>query len=428
MPIYAKTIEITTPTTLRSNSFYAGDTFTIGTIERGAKAQILQYDTDKLFGVGMMVKVLSGMNAGRVGWIYYHQDPQKRTLNLLNDKGGIYTPERDKFLQYFINQSESVNTTSLVLIDMPVSTSDQLSIDGIWSNIYSGKYRISEEDSNGTFLTIKRKVYDERGGTRIESFQIPYDEKRILKVQDHLLRPHLINDDCNDHARTDNQMQDTRNEYSGTKGCEELGRALDNSSYNSLANCLNILKRKILKNAGSKDNINRDIVYKNLYSLPIQEQEFLGHTLTAFGEAGILTPPLEEMLGVMKVLDNRKKYARKKGFSKANILDAALQHKQFSMWNKNDPNWKRAIRASQDNPHTQNSIKAFIKFGQSKFSNMNKVYHYHTNYVQADWSKNKRPIKAIVNGAVLHGRKGTKHKFFKNIPWSFSYNKSKPLD
>ena len=127
---------------------------------------------------------------------------------------------------------------------------------------------------------------------------------------------------------------------------------------------------------------------------------------------------------IMKVLSNRARYGRDKGHADANELDAALQPWQFSMYNKNDPNWKRTVKAGQGDSQTKNAIKAYILYQNTQIadaSTMNRVYHYHTNYVNPNWKDLSKRVVPVLNGQRIKTT-GTHHLFFKDIAWSFANN------
>ena len=97
------------------------------------------------------------------------------------------------------------------------------------------------------------------------------------------------------------------------------------------------------------------------------EQRFIAMIFTSFGEARGLKPVQANLTKVMKVLENRRVDANRRGLSKFNELDAALQPWQFSMYNENDVNWRKALDASPHSGAMQDSIKAFINFQEEDF-------------------------------------------------------------
>jgi hypothetical protein len=83
----SETITIEHPTLLRESSFFGRSASLLGYLDKGDKAEILSIDTDKVYGVGMKVRVTSGVKKGVVGWIYYAKDPEKRKVSV-QDKNG----------------------------------------------------------------------------------------------------------------------------------------------------------------------------------------------------------------------------------------------------------------------------------------------------------------------------------------------------
>ena len=103
------------------------------------------------------------------------------------------------------------------------------------------------------------------------------------------------------------------------------------------------------------------------------EQEFLASMVTSIGEAGILAPPPEEMVAIMMVLKNRKEDAQQNGYKNANMLDAALQSLQFSMYNRGAHHWSDALNRSNSDSQTQYAFDAFIKFKNMKCERVKKA-------------------------------------------------------
>ncbi len=261
--------------------------------------------------------------------------------------------------------------------------------------------------------------------------------RRLEKLQE-LIDPKSITtylDECNKEdisQLTEVNSEEVMDDTAWLPHCSVLSKAVTENDTDELSLCLQSIKDTVLK--GNRDRrglpSNRNAILTNLFlKLNPKEQEFAALTLTAFGEAGILTPPEEEMVAVMKVIRNRRDYARKYGHENATDLDAAIQPWQFSMCNANDNNWKEALRASPKNKFTQRSVSAFVKFKNAKYRPpeiVDKIYHYHIEYVKtAAWSRGKRPASLTINDVKISaGRR--RHDFFKDIAWSFklsSYRK-----
>ncbi len=424
-----KTIVVTSDTALRGSSFFGNSKTMAGFLEKGTKAEILSIDTDKVYGAGVRVRITSGPHIGKVGWVYYAKDPSKRKISFLGKEGDPVDFDQDNFSDEIDNVKNHYDKLGFRVFSTKSKKPAVLreTEDDIWDKVFTGEYQIdNDQDQGGPRLPIKRTFIDANGNPQSHVIYIDRNVNRLMALPTQIREGLAIPISCLDKPGPANGPEAFYKDW--LPGCDILSTKLYGNSYKKLQACMNSIKKTALQGAGSGNNINRDIVYKNLYSkLNKKEQEFAAMTLTSFGEAGILAPPLEEMVMVMKILNNRKNYAINKGFDQANELDSALQHKQFSMWNKKDPNWKRALRASEGNPQTENSIKAYIQYQNSSYSSnteVNKIYHYHTNYVSADWSAGKTHNPVKVNGKLLK-QKGTRHKFFAKVPWSFKYNKEK---
>lgn len=83
-------IKISDTTTFRESSYFAGSANLIGkgTLHKGQTASVLAIDTNKKFGVGVKVKIKSGANAGKIGWIYFHKKRNNRTFHFYRNKNG----------------------------------------------------------------------------------------------------------------------------------------------------------------------------------------------------------------------------------------------------------------------------------------------------------------------------------------------------
>lgn len=203
-------------------------------------------------------------------------------------------------------------------------------------------------------------------------------------------------------------------------GCEVLQkRNFRDSDQRQLQTCFSSIQNAVLSG-----NTSRGTAFTRMYSrLNEAEQRFLAMTLTAMGEI----PPsfaIEEMQIVMKVIDNRVDYAHSRGKRNANALDVALQPWQFSMYNSNIPLWRTQLRQGSNSRHRANAIRAFIGYQNANFrppGEINRVYHYHANYVRPNWRNSNKVTRPLVNGVGLRQR-GTRHIFYRDIAWSFRHN------
>jgi len=426
----AKSIVVNSGMYLRQHSFFAPSTKNLGYMQKGTKAEVLSIDTDKAFGVGLQVRITEGPNAGEVGWVYYAKDPKNRTLDILDQDGEKYNIPFKNFFKKIKTQAKKIKERGYRIFntraDSPVVIRE--SDDQIWDKIYSGEYQIdNESDQGGAKIPVKGEYIDYAGNRKSETIYVDRDIKRLMKLPSKIKEGLAIPIECLEKPAPATDIMPSGTKW--IKGCEALGTKLSSSSEEKLALCMANIKKIVIEGAGKSPNMNRDVVFKNLYSkLNAKEQEFAAMTFTANGEAGVLAPPLEEMVMIMKVLNNRKNYAINNGYPDANELDAALQPWQFSMWNKNEKNWQNVLNDSAHSPNTRHSISAYIRYQNSTYESnapVNKMYHYHTDYVTADWSDGKSHNPVKVNNKLLKQKGKIRHKFYANIAWSFKYNKTK---
>lgn len=426
---------ITKPTILRSASFFSSDTFAIGSLKKGDTCQILNVDTNKSSGVGLYVKVLEGSESGRLGWIYLHNLEDSRTLELHDSNGKPVIPSKNSVNSEAVKIKEYLEKNVDRFVDATTVLPESYKIvetnDEVWNKIYDGTYTIVQKDPVLGTITISHPVMS-NGESKSVMVNIPYDFGKVLRIPKEIAA----------HATKPSQASCTAcaapvipefKDYKWQPGCEALAHTDLTSDFDSLTKCLTSIKKII-----TKSGVKNSSVKKHLYDLNPAEQEFAAMTISSFGEAGILAPPLEEMVAIMKVLDNRVSYAKENGFAKANALDAAIQGSQFSMWNNGFKNkktkkfqyeqWYYAVKAAEHHPTVINSIKSFILFKKSKFTpkdTADAVYHYHTDYVKPDWRSSKKIVKLKINDNSLKS-KGTRHIFYRNIPWNFEYTSYKP--
>jgi uncharacterized protein YraI len=203
-------------------------------------------------------------------------------------------------------------------------------------------------------------------------------------------------------------------------GCQVLqNRTLRDSHQAELNRCFSSIQSVVLRG-----NPNRATAFRRMYrNLNEAEQRFLAMTLTAMGEI----PPsfaLEEMQIVMKVVDNRLNHAQSRGRRNVNALDVALQPWQFSMYNHDINLWRTQLRSGANVRHRANAIRAFIGYQNASFrppGEVDRLYHYHANYVSPNWRVNSRISRPTVNGRGLR-QSGTRHIFYRDIAWSFRHN------
>jgi hypothetical protein len=174
-------------------------------------------------------------------------------------------------------------------------------------------------------------------------------------------------------------------------GCEVLkeGKFKD-ESRNKLKNCIQSMRTYIADGARNDDgSLNRDNLFKNMFNkLNPTEQAFAGKVFTSIGEVEILNNKADYM-SIMKVLDNRAKFARKRsGNNSFNELDAALADWQFSMYNPSEPGWRKVLDPGKKikSSTLDHVVDALVSLDNTDTSEYDNVYMYHANYVEPkDW-------------------------------------------
>ena len=441
-----------------SSSFSKKDKNQIGTLFKGELGEVLAFDTNKKYGVGIKLKVTQGKNKDTLGWVYMHKNPKKRLVKLLDAKGNeVKVPESEFFNIIEMAQTfqKKLKKATHIRIEEDTPVVIDKSDDSITTNILSGVYKIDETKDRGGALVPIIKTYQNSDGTIHKStLWIPREKitetivKQLGSLKDKTNAPEKdceFLDNSNSEPQTINEK--SLKELNWHEGCETLTKTplRENSDLENLSKCFYNLKKdikKILKPNIEPDDINA--LYTNMYKKlnPI-EQKFFALTMTSQGEAGILTKEdqIEDMIAVMKVIDNRMNNAnsRYKLNHKINELDIVLQNKQFSMYNKNDPQWTRMLTLSSHR-HIPRAIRSYIKFTDpnTKFDpkDIEKVMHYHASYVNPSWSKDSEIIDIKINGVKPKGdnlrvggkRQLVQHYFYKDIRWSFSQNQWRPKE
>lgn len=277
-------------------------------------------------------------------------------------------------------------------------------------------------------------VSKECGRDEVEDFEEEFDDSPVLADNKVMLKKE-------EEAPTAEELAAMSRSRAG---CESLYTVVMIKKTDDLMKCYQSLKAAVIEDAfvsctrdmnQTSPCLDRKKVFSNMYTkLSKEEQSFLSMTMTAQGEAGVLAPPIEEMMMVMKVLKNRKDYAQNRGipYKDVNELDVALQPWQFSMYNSNDPNWSRVLKSSpRTNKHVQYAVEAFVQFENSSFtpaSVFDDVWHYHTNYIaRPNWSTPSREVNDTIEVNGKHPKNSNpRHLFLQNVPWSFAYNDFRP--
>ena len=96
----------------------------------------------------------------------------------------------------------------------------------------------------------------------------------------------------------------------------------------------------------------------------------------------------------------------KKKYTKT-IYDICLAPKQFSCWNKDDPNYKLLTEPNRplDKAYIDSLEEAIFVLREGKHNDItNGATHYHTKNIMPYWAKGKQPCATIGN-----------HLFYNNI-------------
>lgn len=297
-------------------------------------------------------------------------------------------------------------------------------LDWTWIKIQDGIYEIDiENDDGGVYMPV---ITDEN-----KTIYILRDYSKMLEISNFNLMKQIPYPMCS--SVTDKSYPEV---LTAKKACETLNQKTSSYKPSILKICLKDIKTKI-----AKDNkpFTQENTLKNLYKLPKYQQDFAAAVFTGYGEGRGESD--EEVALIYKTIANRIEYAKKKGCSKANALDVALQKYQFSMWNKNDPNWSKAI-SSKSEEHSEEKqqdrmIDIFINFKNNRYKFtpkevVNKIYHYRTKSIKTipDWGKTSSAQKVLKVGKSNLGAGNLKatnaHYFFKSVPWSFKYHPLRP--
>lgn len=444
-----QSIVIEEQTVLASQPVFGREDYHLGALNPGSKAEIISISTQHEHGVSFQVRSTEGANRGQVGWVYLSSDEAKRKFSVLDEKNNevslphipspVTNDEDDSVLEH-LGTLKRVNnpTNNFKRAFIPLTKSMTPAVDGvyskipelvsvksdksIWDDFASGKLKLDEESyKGGNIFTFT----DESGSNKYHAAfkpeylgSLPENIQEIVKVEL----------DCDEtptpSVRPTPQVQAAlpgqRNNW--LPGCDVLSGRISENSKNKLDQCLNSIKQTLSggKRLRASD---RTKVFPLFYSkLNPTEQEFLGHIVTSIGEAGVLAPPIEEMVAIMMILENRKDYAKSKGFSNANVLDAALQPSQFSMYNRGAHHWSDALNRENSDNQTQHALDAFIKLKNTTLTpTLRRVYHYHTNSVHPDWKTPSKVVPITLNGVSLR-KSGKRHIFYRDIGWSFRNN------
>ena len=431
-----------------------------GELAPGTEAEILDVSQNLNNGVCLRIRINSGPREGQIGHIYYHNESAQRTLTLMNtdaqganrliDVNAIhrqYNPDQQNF-----TEAEAVRSYFQSTAEGPDLRSQRVSSDRIWQQVINNPdlYQVDIENYDGgplvpitySYTTADGRVYNQTLYGEYQSpsfFSLPAETQQSLVQQ---------NEPCGqDTDGTDEELQNTPQNW--IDGCQILADGFDSSEITLGKNCLINLRAAILD--GTEDEqgrISRTAVFENLYrKLNPVEQRFAAMVFTSSLESGSLTTSsgnLEELMSIMKVLDNRAEYARNNGAENANSLDAALQSYQFSAFNRvrgapQNEHWRSLmIRANiNDHPHIDNALNAYAQYSEASFTPENvsdDIYHYYSTILDPPravgrapaWRDSSREVDLRINDVELDGYtsrgKEIRHRFYRNIPWTFRHN------
>jgi len=421
---------------------FGREDYQIGELNRGTRAEIISLSTQHQAGVALQVRITNGPNQGQVGWVYLSQDRKKRNMTLLNGrKRAVDLPHLPTEMRAEDDDQVLKNLGTSEQVQIPANSFKEAFTPLIRSMSQEVKEGIFSKEPELVTVKSDKEIWEDFTSGKLILDQDPYKGGKLLsfttpdksKKYSATFRPeYLINlpldvqqtlrsdPECSEYFKDLKVTEEDR--YNWHPGCEVLKTPITAQSKVMLTQCLDSIK-EVLRNGKKLKASDRSKVFPMFYEKlnPI-EQEFLAHMVTSIGEAGVLAPPVEEMVAIMMVLDNRKEYARQKGFLNANALDAALQPSQFSMYNRGAHHWSDALNRSTEDRQTQHALDAFITFKNTHFSDTQKrIFHYHTNAVRPPWKAANKLVLLNINGVELK-KTGKRHIFYRDIGWSFGHN------
>lgn len=421
-----ESIEITSTTSLAAQPIFGREQYHLGQLSRGSRAEIISVNTNHREGVSLQVRVSEGPERGKLGWVYLPVASNKRSFSVLGkDADKINIAESHQELKSAFNdfrKSVQDSTTPGIFSKSPELVNIKNDSE-VWEDFLQGNLKLEGPDEDSNIFTFSQTEH-QQGIETVRKYAAPIGPKQVAAIPNAMAVVSQVDLDCEEESPVNAAVGGKLN---WLEGCEVLGGSVSSKSRNKLEKCYNSI-RSTLSGGKKLKSGDRNKVFPLFYSkLNPVEQEFLASVVTSVGEAGNLAPPPEEMVGILMVLKNRKEYAQEKGFHSANMLDAALQSYQFSMYNKGAHHWADALNNGPNDVRVDNAISAFVKFKNidlSKNTAYKKVYHYHTNYVSPAWKSAKKIVPLILNGVSLKqaNSKGPRHIFYRDIAWSFSHN------
>lgn len=450
---YSK-IRITTDYALWTRPYFT-NAYAVQNLKSGTEAEILRYEK-KSEGYGVEIRITTDPNKGKTGWVYYHTASNRRKLTFLDDRGKIYndiSTKSSEFMQHFKEQEEKLEQRQKKMALMPANNDDINDTEKVLENIKNGIYIIdSSQDDGGPFIPVIRTVQKKDGTKALETFHIPRSYSSFISIAEQINKGLYLdfNSICKmgEQSYTDDNHEVIEDTSRFTKGCELLAKDSKSWDDEKLKLCLDNLRAKL---GGNNKTLNRKSIFQKMFALEPEEQEFIGSVLTLYGESRSSTD--EESLIVLQTFENRKNGAQKK-CKNANLLDVVLQSWQFSMWNNNDPNWKKAISLKEEEKappaHAAESFQLkrmaglYKKFKNNDFKiaasdkkKVEKISHYRTRAMDRNpssvpsWGTAQDSISTIrVNqmnlGSQNRNNSNVDHYFFEDVAWKFKFHPYRP--
>lgn len=118
-----------------------------------------------------------------------------------------------------------------------------------------------------------------------------------------------------------------------------------------------------------------------------QDIDIMARTLYGEARGELMKFGLAPIIAIANVILNRYK----KNFAKT-IKDVCLAPKQFSCWNKNDPNYKKITAVTEEDMIFRKCLLVAENVLDEKYPDITDgCDHYHTNYVKPYWAAYLQP-------------------------------------
>jgi len=365
------------------------------------------------------VTTTSGINEGQSGWVDLSDLASSIQDQQYNEMGLDTTVTQHPMNEAIQNAiaSGKAQEFSVSKKNKPPSSDED-----IWNGATGAnpRYKLdADRYDGGDYIPFYEDSHDEFGTRTRRVHYVKADSKEALRGIARLTSKSqkLITGKQASYCNTGIHQTYTGNENGWIPSCEVLQNTnLTPAHKEQLKKCVTNMRAAINVGGTSRGNLLRNL-YKKLNT---REQEFAAMIFTAIGEARNTNNADRVM--VMKTINNRARYAQEKGFSDANELDVALQNKQFSMYNSNDPNWSRALIQRKSDPAIDRVVKSYLSYRNTEFSEgstSNQIYHYLTPAVEGKtaWVRQGKNVTPQVNNEKPSG-----HKFYIGVPWTFRRN------